>query len=145
VIKSFQRILVFNGGALFTVGLFTGLWVAMTATGKVIVAIPHLALASHLNALLGGLWLLGVAFSLDYSQYSDSSLKKLCFFIIVASWANWFVTLVASILGVRGLSYSGDLSNDVIAFFLQVAVVVPSLLGGIYWVYGLWLPNKKGA
>ena len=43
-----------SGAILFALGMLTGLWSAAALTGKVKVGIPHLALAAHLNGLLGG-------------------------------------------------------------------------------------------
>jgi hypothetical protein len=48
------------GALLFFIGMLTGLWAGVALTGKVKVGIPHLALAAHLNALLGGLAPAGV-------------------------------------------------------------------------------------
>jgi hydroxylaminobenzene mutase len=124
------------------VGLLTGLWVGATATGKVIVAIPHLALSAHLNALFGGLWLIAVAFSLEFSNYSESQVKRLYLLVTVACWSNWFITLIASFLGVRGLSFTGDRDNDTIAVLLQIFVVLPSLIGAVYWVRGFLFEKK---
>lgn len=96
-----------------------------------------MALAAHLNALLGGLWIAAIAVSLPHVALSASRLRQMCALVVGANWANWFLTLVGSVLGVNGLEYTGKPANDGLALALQVAVVLPALVGGIAWTYGL--------
>jgi len=56
-----QRRLAWAGAWLFAVGMVTGVWAAIVITEKIAVELPRLALAAHLNALLGGLWMIAVA------------------------------------------------------------------------------------
>lgn len=131
-----QRRLTGWGATLFAIGLFTGLWSAAALSGVVILRIPRLALAAHLNALLGGLWCIAVAFTFPMLRYSALQLRRLTLLVVVPAWANWLITLIASFAGENGLQYRGEWKNDAIAFGLQVLVVLPSLVGGIYWVRG---------
>ena len=121
---------------LFFVGMVTGIWSAAALTGKVVVGMPRMALAAHLNALLGGLWLLAVAWSFEFLHYGARGLRRLAFGVGVPAYANWFVTLIASFLGVNGLDYTGQRSNDVIAFLLQTLVVLPTLIASGFWAWG---------
>ena len=130
------------GAWLFAIGLITGLWTAAVLTEKVIVAIPRLALAAHLNGLLGGLWLIAVAATLDRLRYGLAGRRRLAHVVIVATWANWLITLIASGLGVRGLEYTADARNNAIALLLQVFVVLPSLVGALAWAWGLTGPRR---
>src|SRR5258708_6537953 len=91
------RKLALSGCLLFTVGLVTGIWSALAASGAVPVPIPRLAIATHLNALLGGLWCIAVASTVPFLHYSEKQLKSLACWVIFPSWANWFITLAASI------------------------------------------------
>jgi (hydroxyamino)benzene mutase len=125
-----------TGAILFSVGMLTGIWSATALTGKVQVGIPRLALIAHMNGLLGGLWLLGVAWTFNFLRYSEKGKRRLAFGIALPAWANWFVTLIASFLGVTGLEYTGNRNNDVIAFLLQGLVVVPTLIACGFWVWG---------
>jgi hydroxylaminobenzene mutase len=102
---------------------------------------PRLALASHLNGLLGGLWLLAVAWSFEFLHYTEKNLRRLAFGVGVPAYANWFVTLIASFLGVNGLDYTGQTANDVIAFLLQTSVVLPTLIASAFWVWGFRAKN----
>jgi (hydroxyamino)benzene mutase len=124
------------GAWLFAFGLLTGLWAGLVLTGKVHVAFPRLALGAHLTAMLGGLWLIALAWSLDFLRYGARGQRRLAWLIGISVWANWSVTLVASALGVRGLEYTREPLNNVIAALLDLFVVVPALAGAFAWAWG---------
>ncbi len=124
------------GALLFFIGMITGIWAAAVLTGKVVVGMPRLALAAHLNGLLGGLWLLAVAWSLQFLHYGEKGLRRLALGVAVPAYANWLVTLVASFLGVNGLDYTDNLANNVIAGLLQSLVVLPTLIASGFWAWG---------
>lgn len=124
------------GAILFAIGMLTGLWSAAALTNKVTVGIPRLALAAHLNGLLGGLWLVAVAWTFDFLSYGVKGLRRLAIAVAIPAWANWLVTLIASFFGVNGLQYTGNRANDVIAFLLQTLVVIPTLVGAGAWAWG---------
>jgi hydroxylaminobenzene mutase len=132
-----RRGLLRAGAWVFALGLLTGLWAGLVLTERVRVAVPRLALAAHLTAMLGGLWLIAVAWSLDFLRYGPRGQRRLAWLIGVSVWANWSLTLVASALGVRGLEYTRDPVNNVIAALLDLFVVVPALLGAFAWAWGL--------
>jgi hydroxylaminobenzene mutase len=131
-----QKRLAGNGALLFAMGMVTGIWSAVALSGKVHVAIPHMALAAHLNALMGGLWLIAVALTLPYLRYGEVGRRRLGWITAVPAWANWAVTLVASFLGVDGLQFTSDAANNSVAGALQVLVVVPTLAAVFVWVHG---------
>jgi hydroxylaminobenzene mutase len=135
-VSQLRRRVARAGATLFAVGLFTGLWSALALTGKVKVDEPHLALAAHTNALLGGLWLLALAFTFEYLHYGERGLRALTWLTLVPSWGNWAVTLIASVVGRRGLDYDHDARNSLIAALLQVVVVLPGLVGSVMWAWG---------
>jgi hydroxylaminobenzene mutase len=131
-----QKRLAMAGALLFFVGMVTGLFAAAALTGKFRVGNSHLALSSHLNGLLGGLWLIAAAWTFQFLHYSERGLRRLTLAIAIPAWANWLVTLIASFLGVTGLAYTGQRSNDVIAFLLQTCVVLPTLIACGFWAWG---------
>lgn len=131
-----RRSLAKAGAWLFFIGLITGLWSAAALTGQVEIDIPRLALAAHLNALLGGLWCIAVAWTFDFLHYEQKGLRRLAWLTAGPAWANWALTVVASILGVRGLDYSNPLENQVVAGLLQAFVVLPALIGAGTWAFG---------
>lgn len=135
-----RRRLAAAGAILFAVGMVTGIWSAVALTGMVKVGMPRLALAAHLNGLLGGLWLVAVAWTFEFLSYDAHGLRRLAVVVTIAAWANWLVTLLASFFGVNGLQYTGERPNDVIAFLLQTLVVIPTLIGSGLWAWGF----KKG-
>lgn len=133
---SVQAALLRGGAWLFLVGLLTGFWVAAVMTNTVVVPIPRLAVAAHLNALLGGLWCVAVGVTLPYLRYGDVGRRRLAILTAGASWGNWFLTLIASGLGVRGLTLGGSAANSVIAVLLVAVVVLPSLAAAAAWALG---------
>ncbi|MDQ3585792.1 MAG: hypothetical protein ACR2GW_02385 [Pyrinomonadaceae bacterium] len=139
--NALQKKLAAAGALLFFIGMLTGLWTAAAITNKFGInadarLTPQLALAAHLNGLLGGLWLIAVAWSLQFLHYTERGLRRLALAVAIPAYANWLVTLVASFLGVNGLDYTGDLKNDVIAFLLQTLVVLPTLVASGFWAWG---------
>src|ERR1700682_1868907 len=105
--NSVQRRLAMAGALLFFIGMLTGLWSAAALTGLVKLGIPHLALAAHLNGILGGLWLIAGAWTLEFLRYGLKGQRRLAFGVGLAAWSNWLITLAASFLGVTGLVYNG--------------------------------------
>jgi (hydroxyamino)benzene mutase len=132
-----QRAVARNGAFLFLSGMLTGLWAGATLTGKVKVPLPHLALAAHLNGILGGLWLIAMASTLPHLAYSPIGAKRLATATLVPAYGAWFITLIASFIGARGLEMTGDPANDVIAVLLLAMVVAPTLVICSAWAYGL--------
>ena len=124
------------GACLFAVGMLTGLWAALVLTETVKLPIPRLGLVAHLNAILGGLWLIAVASTLEFLRYGPKGRRRLALLVAIPAWANWLVTLTASVLGVRGLEYTSDPANNVIAALLQGFIVLPSLVGAAAWAWG---------
>ena len=139
-VDQIRKRLAFTGVLLFSIGMVTGFWLAAAVTKKFgigdPVLTPQLARAAHLNALFGSLWLIAAAWSFKFLHYGVRGLKRLAFVLALPAWANWLVTLIASIIGVNGLAYTGRLANDVIAFLLQTTVVLPTLIACIFWLWG---------
>jgi len=132
-----------SGAWLFAIGLLTGLWAGAVLTGQVTVPVPRLALAAHLNGLLGGLWLIAVASTLDRMRYGIAGRSRLAMATALPAWANWLITLIASCLGVRGLQYTADLSNNLVALLLQSLVVIPALVAAFAWAWGFGGPRQE--
>ena len=132
-----RRRLALSGAWLFAIGMVTGLWAALALTERVTVGLPRLALSAHLNALLGGMWLVLVSATLDLLHYGEVGRRRLAWVVIVPAWANWLVTLLASVLGVTGLQYTHDTANNAVAALLHSLVVLPSLVGAFAWAWGM--------
>jgi (hydroxyamino)benzene mutase len=137
------RLLGKSAAILILLGLLTGGYVSAAMTGKV-PADAHAALASHLNAILGGFWMLGVAWSLPLLSYGDVGLRRLAWATIIPNYANWFVTAVKAWWKVAGVDYVGEGKNDTIFGLLTLLVVLPSLAAAAAWVYG-YRAKRAGA
>jgi hydroxylaminobenzene mutase len=120
---------------LMLIGLLTGGYVSSAMTGK-ISADPHMALAAHLNALMGTFFLLGVAWTLPMLRYGAVGQQRLAWLVITANFANWAVTCVKAWLRVSGVDFIGQPANDGIFVALTLTVVLPSLAATGAWVYG---------
>ena len=131
-----QEKLLKLGAALLGIGLLTGIWSALALSETIVVPIPRLALAAHLNGILGGLWMIAVALTFPFLSYNEKQKNNLAIMVTLPNWSNWFITLVASFLGVRGIQYNQNLTNNVVAVLLQLFVVIPSLVAAFYWYRG---------
>jgi hypothetical protein len=140
-----QRSLAGRGALLFFLGLITGVWAGVVMTeGRALglhLPKPHferLVLASHLNALLGCFWIVAVAATIEATAFGEKGKSRLGWAVTAITYGNWFVTLVASFLDVRGLEViEGDPKNNVIAITLIALVVLPGLAASGAWAYGL--------
>jgi hydroxylaminobenzene mutase len=133
-----QRWVAGCGALLLAIGMVTGIWSGIALAGVVTVPIPRLALAAHLNCILGCFWLLGFAFTLPMLSYGTVGKRRLSRLIVLPAYANWLVTLGASVVGVRGLVFTGEHANDVVAALLLAFVVGPSLVASGAWAWGFW-------
>lgn len=120
---------------LMLLGLLTGGYVSSAMTGKV-PADPHMALAAHLNALMGTFFLLGVAWTLPMLRYGSVGQQRLAWLVITANFANWAITAVKAWLRVQGVDLVGEPANDAIFLTLTATVVLPALTAAGAWVYG---------
>lgn len=135
-IAAIRKRLAAAGAILFAVGMVTGLWFAAVLTHAVSFGNANLARGAHLNGLLGGLWLIAVAWTFDFLSYKEQGLRRLALVVTIPAWANWLVTLIASFYGVTGLQYTDNRANNVIAFLLQTLVVIPTLIAVGAWAWG---------
>jgi len=129
------RLMAHAAAWLLLLGLLTGGYVAAAMTGKV-PADGHMALASHLNALMGAFLILGVAWTLPMLRYGPTGQNRLAWVFIVANFANWGVTAVKAWLRVSGVDATGEPVNDAVFGVLTLTVVLPALGAAAAWVYG---------
>ena len=141
--QSPARDLTRNAAILMAIGLATGLFVSTAMTGKVN-ADPHAALASHLNALLGCFWMIGVAYSMPMLRYGEVGLKRLVWLTTIPNFSNWIVTAIKAFLKVSGVDYIGEGKNDFIFGLLTAFVVIPSFVAAGAWVYGFFGKRAAG-
>lgn len=141
--QTLRKKLAACGATLFAVGMFTGIFTAAALTDTIKIGMPRLALTAHLNALLGGLWLVLVAWTFEFLNYTTRGLRRLAVLVALPAWANWLITLAASLVGVNGLTYTSDFKNNIVAFLLQAFVVLPTLVASVAWAWGFRRANRK--
>jgi (hydroxyamino)benzene mutase len=132
-----QRLMARAGAILLLLGLLTGGYVSAAMTGPLPVD-AGAALASHLNAILGSLWIFAVAWSVPRLGFGPTGVRHLAWLVIVANFANWFVTAIKTSWKVKGIAAIGEWKNDTIFALLTTLVVIPSLAAAGAWVWGLF-------
>jgi len=140
-----QKTLMARAAVLFFLGILTGAWAGVVLTQGKALMIPNfpkmeherLALAAHLNGLLGCFWILGVAWTIEHTRFTAKGKAWLARIVTLSNYANWGVTLLASIVDRRGLEFTGELRNDTISVLLMGLVVLPSIATSALWAYGL--------
>src|SRR5262245_12264764 len=132
-----QTLLARAGAILILLGLLTGGYVSAAMSG----ALPldaGAALASHLNAILGGFWIFAVAWSVPRLGYGPTGARRLAWLVIVSNFANWFLTAIKAWWMVKGIAAIGEWKNDTIFGLLTALVVIPSLAAAGAWVWGMF-------
>jgi hydroxylaminobenzene mutase len=123
--------LLFLGFLLFLLGLITGLIVPAFAN-------PRLAVSSHIEGVLNGIFLIVLGLVWHKLALSGKALKITYWLALYGTFANWFGILVAAVfnagkmLGVMAGGQEGPpLAEAVVAFFLitlSIAMVIISVL-----------------
>jgi hydroxylaminobenzene mutase len=121
-------------------GLLTGLYIA-AAMGQRIHVDVHSAVAAHLNAMLGALWMIAVAWSLPMLSYGEAGRRRLAIAVSVPNYANWLITGVKAALHVSGVDVTADPANNAVLGALTLGVVLPSLAAGGAWILGFRKPG----
>ena len=131
-----SRTLTRNAAILLCAGMATGALVSFSMTGK-IPADPHMMLASHLNAILGCLWMVAVAWSLPLTRLGEVGRRRLALAVTVANTSNWLITLIKAFLKVSGVDFIGEAANDAVFVALTLFVVLPSFAAAGAWAWSL--------
>lgn len=131
-----QQWLVFLAAVLFLIGALGGGLVSLAMTGQIAFD-PGSALAAHLNALLGALWMICVAWTLPRCRLDPRALKTLVVLVVLANYANWAITTLKAGWQVKGLAFVGNTKNDLILGMLLLVVVLPTLSASGLWAWGL--------
>ncbi|MCK6546103.1 hypothetical protein L6R52_09560 [Myxococcota bacterium] len=131
-----QRRLAFYAAILFLLSGLTGLPIGAARTGA-LDADAGTLLGAHTVAIIGALWLLGVAWTLPMVHLSERGMKLLVASVPVASYANWLVTTAKAFLHVKGVALDGNPANNTVLALLTLFVVVPTLTGCLLWAWGL--------
>ncbi|MEP1035095.1 hypothetical protein [Ekhidna sp.] len=126
-----------SAAILFLLGLLTGIYVTMVATGKIEGNIGA-SLAAHLNGIIGAMILLSLILILPGIKYGHGYKRAMILMFIISNYANWLITLIKSFLQVEGIAIVyNSLSNNIIHVALVILVVIPALTGGTMWAFGI--------
>jgi hypothetical protein len=133
-----------RAAALFFLAMVTGLWAGIVlshgrAIGLELTPPRHerLALEAHIAAMLGAFWMIAVAYTLEHLRFGESGRRRMAQVVTLIAFGDWAVTILASVLDVRGIDFGGDAPNKIVAGLFQLLVVLPSLAASAAWAYGL--------
>ncbi|MBE9548188.1 MAG: hydrogenase [Proteobacteria bacterium] len=131
-----QRKMIAAGAILFLFGLFTGFVVPGFVN-------PRMGLASHLEGMMNGTFLIALGAAWSYVVLSPR-LEKIAFWLILyGTFANWFFITLAAILGtsemtpIAGKGYNGEIWQEQLITFGLVSVGLTMVFGCAMVVYGL--------
>lgn len=128
-------LLVKSGVILIAIAMLTGILVAFSMTG-VVNANPQYTLASHLNALFGGLILIALGLTKPFFSLSSTWFRAAALLLVISSFGNWLLTAIRSFLFVDAIGFNGNAINDFMHLLLVVIVVLPAIIGSLIWVFG---------
>ncbi len=119
------------GVLLFLLGLFVGMAVPALAN-------PRMGLASHLEGIINGIFLIALGAIWDRLALSIGWLKTLFGLLIYGTFANWLATLLAAIWGAgRSMPIAGqgqtsgptkELIVDCLLFSLSAAMIASCII-----------------
>lgn len=131
------------GFILFLVGLFTGFAVPAFA-------LPRMGLASHIQGIINGMFLILLGAIWDRLALSRRAAMVTLFLVIYGTFANWLATLLAAIWGASRsmpIAASGrtgigwqDVVVDLLLFSLSFAMIVVTIL--VLWGLRLSGPGE---
>jgi hypothetical protein len=147
-----QSRMIAHGALVYLLGLIAGFPYTFVILGKVVLwPIPgavdwqpagdvrawHMA---HLEGILNGLTLFGVAAVLPRLRLSETNLKVVAWGLIVTAWGNILASIIGPLFGGRGLEFGGSVSNSLMYLLFVLAVV--TVMVAIWLVY--WGARSSG-
>ena len=137
-----QRKLIAAGAILFLLGLLTGFVIPGFVN-------PRMGLASHLEGVMNGTFLIALGAAWSYILLS-SLLETIAFWLILyGTYANWLFITLAAIFGtsemtpMAGKGYNGNVWQEQVITLGLVSVGITMVIGCSLLVYGL-LKRKSG-
>lgn len=128
--------LIEAGVALFLIGLFIGLAVPAFAN-------PRMGLASHLESLFNGVFLMLVGLIWGRVALSEKLKSLLYWTLLYGTFANMTATLLAAMWGagemmpIAGQGMTGSSVQEMIIAFLLVTLALAMILSCILILFGL--------
>lgn len=125
------------GLVLFLLGLLTG--IAVPATKN-----PRMAISSHLEALLNGMFLVLLGLLWPHVQLPNAWGVTAVALIVYAAFVNWLATLLAAIWGagrrlapIAAGDYEASTAKEGVVSFLLVSLSLSIIAGVIIVIAGL--------
>lgn len=135
------RRLVASGAILFLLGLLTGLGIPMFAN-------PRMGLASHLEGVMNGTFLIALGAAWPHVRLNGKLELATLVLLLYGSFANWAFVSIAAVFGtsemtpIAGAGYSGSAIQETIVNFGLLSVALTMLTGCALLVYGLIAREK---
>jgi len=131
------------GAVLFLLGLLTGFVIPAFTN-------PRMGLASHLEGLMNGTFLVALGAAWGWVNLSPR-LERLAFWLVLyGSFANWFFVSLAAIFGtseitpIAGAGYKAAALQEQIVSIGLVSVGITLVIGIAIVVYGLFSRGDDG-
>ncbi|HVN85568.1 MAG TPA: hypothetical protein VMW17_12070 [Candidatus Binatia bacterium] len=130
-----QSQMIAHGALVFLAGLLAGFPFAFLLLGKIVLwPIPGaIAVAmpgdvrgwrmAHLEGILNGLTLIGVAAVGARLRLSERAQQTVAWALIVTAWGNMIASIVGPLFGGRGLAFGEGIANNLM-YLLFVAAIV---------------------
>lgn len=132
------------GTALFLLGLLTGLAVPAVAN-------PRMALASHLEGLMNGIFLLILGLIWPRFNLSMRTLTIMFWLAVYGSFANWGATLLAAVwpagsalMPFAGGSHTGTFGQEATIKLLLISLSVAMIALCVFVLFGLGRRSPAG-
>jgi len=138
-----QRKMIAAGAILFLLGLLTGFVVPGFEN-------PRMGLASHLEGVMNGTFLVALGAAWSFVVLSTTLDKIALWLILYGTFANWFFITLAAILGtsemtpIAGKGYNGEIWQEQLITFGLVSVGLTMVIGCAMVVYGLSQRKSAG-
>jgi hydroxylaminobenzene mutase len=131
------------GIGLFLLGLLTGLAVSSTAN-------PRMALASHIEAVMNGTFLIVIGLLWPKLVLSARQLSVAFWLLLYGTLANWLATLLAAIWGAgqemmpqAAQGRTGTATQELVINALLVSLALAMIAGCVLVLAGLRRPERR--
>jgi hydroxylaminobenzene mutase len=135
--QRFSRRLIRSGILLFLLGLVTGLFVQMLAN-------PRMALSSHLEGVMSGMFLIILGLVWPRLRLSHAVLTAAYWLAIYGAFVNWATTLIAaawaaggSMMPMASLGHKGTPVQELIIAFGAVSLALAFLATCFLVLWGI--------
>ena len=130
-----QRTLIAAGAILFLLGLLTGFVIPEFVN-------PRMGLASHLEGVMNGTFLIALGAAWSYILLSTLFEKFAFWLLLYGTYANWFFITLAALFGTSGMTpiagkgYNGEIWQEQVVTLGLLSVGITMVLGCLLVVYG---------